>query len=233
MFFNSFMPKPTFGSSGSRKSGGGRRSRADKKGAAAVFSAPKPVYKPKPKPKPKPKSSTSTRKGASASMSRLVPKSSPVPKIRPKTIGSETTSHKGPNLDGSAGYTRTTSYNSKGKVGSSKIKTSNGDSVTANGKAGMKIGNTIYNTSTVNAPTPTKKLNDANGVGRRKAPVNVDSDKSSGGSAAGSTGGSSGKIKASKAQEDNLTVKRKSRGTSKYKLATNNPLVVSRKKRNS
>lgn len=228
MFFNSFMPKPTFGSSGSRKSSGGG-SRADKKGAAAVFSAPKPVYKPK----PKPKSSTSTRKGASASMSRLVPKSSPVPKIRPKTIGSETTSHKGPNLDGSAGYTRTTSYNSKGKVGSSKIKTSNGDSVTANGKAGMKIGKTIYNTDPIKHAASKADGSDNNPKTKKKAPVNVDSDKSSGGSAAGSTGGSSGKIKASKAQEDNLTVKRKSRGTSKYKLATNNPLVVSRKKRNS
>ena len=191
MFFNSFMPKPTFGSSGSKKSG---RSRAD-------------------------------RKGASAS---LAPAYSPTPKLRPKTIKSETTSHSGPNMDGSAGYTRTTSSNSKGKVGPTKIKTSNGDSVTANGSSGMRIGNKIINTP---KDPPHVKAN--KGIGKTKAPVNVDSDKSSGGSAAGSSGGTSGKIKASKAQEDNLTVKRKSRGTSKYKLSTNNPLVVNKKNRNS
>ena len=40
----------------------------------------------------------------------------------------------------------------------------------------------------------------------------------------------SGKVKASKAQEDNPTVKRKARGTSKYQVtkASKNPLVVSK-----
>ncbi len=195
------MPKPTFGSSGSRKSG--RKSRAD-------------------------------RKGASASLSRRVPAYSPTPKLRPKSVRSITTKHSGPNLDGSAGYTKTSSYNSKGKVGPTKIKTSRGDSVTANGNSGMKIGNTIYN-SGVKAPTNTSPV-----PAPRKAPVNIDADKSSetaaGGSAAGSTGGASGKIKASKAQEENVTVRRKARGTAKYQItkAARNPLVVSKQnKRNT
>ena len=193
MFFKSFMPEPTFGSSGSRKSG---RSRSD-------------------------------RKGASAPLSPRVPYRSPTPKLRPKSIKSLTTSHSGPNVDGSAGYTRTTSSNSKGAVGSPKIKTSRGDSVTANGSSGMKIGNTIYNTSSVNAPKTSSPVSTP-----KKAPVNIAADTTStaAGSAAGSSGGSSGKIKASKAQEDNLTVKRKARGTSKYQVtkASKNPLVVSK-----
>jgi hypothetical protein len=172
--------------------------------------------------------SRSDRKGASASLSPRVPTYSPKPRLRPKTVKSLTTSHSGPNVDGSAGYTRTTSYNSKGSVGSPKIKTSRGDSVTANGSSGMKIGNTIYNTSSVNAPKPTPVVRNA----PKKAPVNIAADTTStaAGSAAGSTGGSSGKIKASKAQEDNLTVKRKARGTSKYQVtkASKNPLVVSK-----
>lgn len=206
MFFNNFMPKPTFGSSGSRKSGG--RSRAD-------------------------------RKGAGASLTSFAPKSSPVPRFRPKSVKSKTTSHSGPNMDGSAGYTRTTSSNSSGAVGKPVIKTSRGDSVTANGNRGMRIGNTIYNNPANPSNVKKSALNDANGVGRRNAPVNVAVDKSSDTAAGGSSsgnGGASGKIKASKAQEDNLTVRRKSRGTAKYQLnkSARNPLVVSKQnKRNT
>lgn len=79
-----------------------------------------------------------------------------------------------------------------------------------------------------------KAPNDSNGVGRRSAPsvasVNIPADTSK--SAAGSTGGASGKIKASKSQEDNVSVRKASRGTSKYQVTkpSKNPLVVNKKK---
>ncbi len=171
--------------------------------------------------------SRTDRKGSQARLSVPKPTYAPKPKLRPKSVRSITTSHSGPNLDGSAGYTKTTSHNSQGKVGPTKIKTSRGDSVTANGNAGMKIGNTIYNTSSVNAPKTSSPVSTP-----KKAPVNIDADttSTSAGSAAGSTGGSSGKIKASKAQEENVSVRRKARGTSKYQItkAATNPLVVSK-----
>lgn len=77
------------------------------------------------------------------------------------------------------------------------------------------------------------KSNNDNGVSAPKAaPVNIDADKSSSTSAAGSTGGASGKVKASKAQEENVTVRKKARGTAKYQVtkASKNPLVVNKKK---
>ena len=49
---------------------------------------------------------------------------------------------------------------------------------------------------------------------------------STSGSISGATGGRSGKIKASKAQEENVTVRNASRGTSKYKK---NKLKVAKK----
>tara|TARA_R100000544_G_scaffold34813_1_gene21807 strand:+ start:451 stop:900 length:450 start_codon:yes stop_codon:yes gene_type:complete len=145
MFFNSFMPKPTFSAAGS----------------------------------------------SSKSKSKLVPKSSPMPKLRPKTL----------NTGGLSSPKPRTRPSNLGATGSS---------------FGLK------------AP------NDANGVGRRNAPavapVNVSADTSK--NAAGSTGGASGKVKASKAQEDNVSVRKAARGTSKYQVtkASKNPLVVNKKK---
>jgi hypothetical protein len=175
MFFKSFMPEPTFGSSGS-KSGGGGRSRADRKGAQARFSAPKPVYRPA---TTSTRSSTADRKGAQAVMS------APKPKV-------STADRKGE-------------------------------------QAVLSAPKAPYVASKDNAPVTSNIAISKKPV---KAPVNIAADTTStaAGSAAGSSGGSSGKIKASKAQEDNLTVKRKARGTSKYQVtkASKNPLVVSK-----
>lgn len=144
MFFNSFMPKPTFDSAGS----------------------------------------------GSKSKSKLVPKSSPMPKLRPKTLNT-------------------------GGLNSPTPR--------------MRPRNLGAKVNTFGAVAP----NATNGVGRRNAPtapVNISADTSV--SAAGSTGGASGKVKASKAQEDNVSVRKAARGTSKYQVtkASKNPLVVNKKK---
>lgn len=79
-------------------------------------------------------------------------------------------------------------------------------------------------------------ISQARGNKGPSGPVNVDQDTSS--TQAVGQGGGSGLTKASKATEDNVTVKRKSRGTSKYKIAAQpkkpkaplkNPLVLSKK----
>ena len=161
MFFKSFMPEPTFGSSGSRRSSSRSRvSRADIKGSNAILT------------RPKPRQSRADIKGSQA-----------IP-TKPKP--------------------RQTRADIKG---SQAILTKPKELLTK-------------------AP-PTRALNDANGVGRRSAPVNLDTKSTaSSGSTSGGTGGQSGKIKASKAQEDNLTVRKASRGTSKYKK---NKLKVAKK----
>lgn len=139
MFFNSFMPKPTFNAAGS----------------------------------------------GSKSKSKLVPKSSPMPQLRPKTLN-------------------------RGIMSSPKPRTR---------PSNLSVSK---NTSPVSAP---KRDNSV-----VKAPVNISADTSK--SAAGSTGGASGKVKASKAQEDNVSVRKAARGTSKYQVtkASKNPLVVNKKK---
>lgn len=141
MFFNSFMPKPTFNSAGS----------------------------------------------GSKSKSKLVPKSSPMPQLRPKTLNRGIMSSPKPRIRPS----------NLGATGSS---------------FGLKAPNADRN----KAPAV--------------APVNISADTSK--SAAGSTGGASGKVKASKAQEDNVSVRKAARGTSKYQVtkASKNPLVVNKKK---
>ena len=133
MFFKSFMPEPTFGSSGSRRSSSRSRvSRADIKGSNAILT------------RPTPKQSRADIKGSQAVLTR--PK-----ELFPK------------------------------------------------------------------APKAPSVLNDANGVGRRSAPVNLDTKSGSTSGSTLGTGGRSGKIKASKAKEENVTVRNASRGTSKYK----------------
>ena len=133
MFFKSFMPEPTFGSSGSRRSSSRSRvSRADIKGSNAILT------------RPTPKQSRADIKGSQAVLTR--PK-----ELFPKV------------------------------------------------------------------PKAPSDLNDANGVGRRSAPVNLDTKSTASSGSTLGTGGRSGKIKASKAQEENVTVRNVSRGTSKYK----------------
>ena len=121
---------------------------------------------------------------SSKSKSKLVPKSSPMPKLRPKS-----------NL-----------VPSSSPMPRMRPK-------------GLSVSN---NKSPVSAP---KRDNSV-----AKAPVNISADTSK--SAAGSTGGASGKVKASKAQEDNVSVRKAARGTSKYQVtkASKNPLVVNKKK---
>ena len=89
-------------------------------------------------------------------------------------------------------------------------------------------------------PSPPVNISQDKETTGATSPVNVDQDKSS--VHAAGQGGGSGTTKASKATEDNVTVKRKQRGTSKYKIAAqpkakkapvNNPLILSKKKKGS
>ena len=152
MFIKSFTPQVNYGSSGSRRSGSSRGSRADIKGSNAILT------------RPTPKQSRADIKGSQAILTKPKPRQS-----RADIKGSQ------------AVLTRPKELFPK-------------------------------------APKAPSALNDANGVGRRSAPVNLDiKSTASSGSTSGGTGGRSGKIKASKVQEENVTVRKASRGTSKYK----------------
>ena len=115
-------------------------------------------------------------------------------------------------MDGSAGYSKTFLKNSDGSLGRQiGANTSNGDQITNGGKT---IGGRDYSNPTsdpVTAPTTDDSTPRTDPV---QAPETTDPRDGVGG---GRDGGGSARRKASKTQEDNVSVRRKAEGVERYK----------------
>lgn len=142
--------------------------------------------------------------GGGGGGSSRAPVSSPRPKQRPNTR--TVSGFQGPNIDGSAGYSTTFTTKSDGSLDRAVgANTSNGDSI-------YNAGRTINRqTSAVTAPTTSDNSPQSAPV---TAPETTDPRDGVGG---GRDGGGSARRKASKTQEDNVSVRRKSLGIENYK----------------
>ena len=224
-------PQIAYNSSGGGGGGGGSSS-------SSSSSNTRPVARPAPKPKPKPAPKPKTSGGGKGSK----PKSTSKGRDRDADMFAGSTYKKQPN----GSYKSPTSVTAKdlksGNVSTFKSKTGSGSLTVARGtkledtptvNVGVNGGKTVSNTDAydskdVAAPTPTAPVS----TGKSSAPVTApETTDPSDGVGGGRDGGGSAKRKASKADEDKLTIKRKSEGVKGYKTKkAKNPMAIKKEK---